>query len=414
MQDQKVIKNKQQLYNEDKTIIFKRQKKKYKQDSVAWVVNGFLLLLFISISFARITIIGQLIDDLLFSYIFGWVKYLVYLILLVFDLCIFIQIKFKFKIRFKLMLLVGFIIILCLTSLILFTVMYQTNSSVYKINALWQKNIFNEIIKTYNQQSINHSVFNKQNYKVLTDYLINPQNYFNPYLGGGIIGSFIIAVLLYTSLPTTYIIVIFIIFIYFNWILTGDGFYLFKPKHKKRGKALRILYLSSKDTPIYAELLNQIQINDQDLKVNNNLNKIDNLNTNLLFDNKDINNSDLIIQLPSYVKAKKEELKDFKAILEDDYDLKYDLEIDQTYSLDDLNIDDQIIDDENQDFDKELNLINIKMNQKDVPIEQAREQFWQQRDINPFGWNKNQQTEEEKNITLDKLLSDDDTLTFNK
>lgn len=368
MQEQQVIKNKQQLYNEDKTIIFKRHKK-YKQDSVAWVVNGFLLLFFISISFGRITLIGQLIDDILFNYIFGWVKYLVYLILLAFDLCIFIQIKFKFKIRFKLMLLAGFIIILCLTSLILFTVMYQTNSNVYKINALWQKNIFNEIIKTYNQQWINYSVFNKQNYKVLTHYLINPDGYFNPYLGGGIIGSFIIAVLLYTSLPTTYIIVIFISFIYFNWILTGDGFYLFKPKHK-RGKALRILYLSSKDSPIYAELLNQIQINDQDLKVNNNLNKLDNLNTNLLFDNKDINNSDLIIQLPSYVKVKKEELKDFKSILEDDYDLKYDLEIDQTEVIDDVNIDD-----EEENFDKELNLINIKINQKTFLLNKQDKSF---------------------------------------
>ncbi|WP_265493266.1 hypothetical protein [Mycoplasma mycoides] len=50
----------------------------YKTDFKKTKIIAILMLVFLIISMFRLTLIGQFLDDLLFSFLFGWFKYLLY------------------------------------------------------------------------------------------------------------------------------------------------------------------------------------------------------------------------------------------------------------------------------------------------------------------------------------------------
>ncbi|WP_146638125.1 hypothetical protein [Spiroplasma clarkii] len=59
----------------NRTKAFKIEKKERRPDSVLWIVAGLVIFFLNVISLARITIIGQFLDDVIFTLPFGWFKY---------------------------------------------------------------------------------------------------------------------------------------------------------------------------------------------------------------------------------------------------------------------------------------------------------------------------------------------------
>ncbi|AVN58713.1 DNA translocase FtsK [Mesoplasma florum] len=298
-------------WNEEKTAAFVTTKQKRRNDSISWMVTGLVILFITVFSLGRITVIGQFFDDIFFNFIFGWFKYFIYIILFVVDLCIFSGIRFKFKKRFLFMITTSFILLCWLISLILFTQIIASNNE--SLNKLWQGDFFSQMFSVYADEWLKHSIFSGQYYKEVIDYFLKTgaDGYFNLYSGGGITGTLMVGITSYLSIVGSYILLVFLMFINGMWIFTGDPIFLFKPKAKRKGKALRILTLKSKRNPNSKRpVAVQNEIHAEPKNEKNGWESI-NVFGNMSFDEEqEIKTSDLTIQMPSYVKKEDKELLD--------------------------------------------------------------------------------------------------------
>ncbi|AGY41174.1 Cell division protein FtsK [Mesoplasma florum W37] len=298
-------------WNEEKTAAFVTTKQKRRNDSISWMVTGLVILFITVFSLGRITVIGQFLDDVFFNFIFGWFKYFIYIVLFIVDLCIFSGIRFKFKKRFLFMVISSFILLCWLISLILFTQIIASKNE--NLNKLWQANFFAQMFNVYAKEWVDHSIFSGQYYKEVIDYFLKTgsDGYFNLYSGGGITGTLMVGITSYLSIVGSYILLVFLMFINGMWIFTGDPIFLFKPKAKRKGKALRILTLKSKRNPNSKRpvaVQNEIHVEPKNEK-----NGWESINVfgNMSFDEEqEIKTSDLTIQMPSYVKKEDKELLD--------------------------------------------------------------------------------------------------------
>ncbi|ATZ21310.1 DNA translocase FtsK [Mesoplasma tabanidae] len=298
-------------WNEEKTAAFVTTKQKRRNDSISWMVTGLVILFITVFSLGRITVIGQFFDDIFFNFLFGWFKYFIYIILFIVDLCIFSGIRFKFKKRFLFMSMSSFILLCWLISLILFTQIIASKNE--SLNKLWQADFFAQMFSVYAKEWLNHSIFSGQYYKEVIDYFLKTgaDGYFNLYSGGGITGTLMVGITSYLSIVGSYLLLALLMFINGMWIFTGDPIFLFKPKAKRKGKALRILTLKSKRNPNIKkqrEVKNEVSTEQKIEK-----NGWDSINVfgNMEFDEEqEIKTSDLTIQMPSYVKKEDKELLD--------------------------------------------------------------------------------------------------------
>ncbi|AVN60124.1 DNA translocase (stage III sporulation protein E) [Mesoplasma entomophilum] len=298
-------------WNEEKTAAFVTTKQKRRNDSISWMVSGLVILFITVFSLGRITVIGQFLDDVFFNFLFGWFKYFIYIILFVVDLCIFSGIRFKFKKRFLFMVITSFILLCWLISLILFTQIIASKNE--SLNKLWQRDFFSQMFSVYADEWLKHSIFSGQYYKEVIDYFLKTgaDGYFNLYSGGGVTGTLMVGVTSYLSIVGSYILLAFLIFINGMWIFTGDPIFLFKPKTKRKGKALRILTLKSKRNPNRKKMKEDKIDFPTEEKVEKNGWESINVFGNLAFDEEEeTRTSDLTIQLPSYVKKEEKELLD--------------------------------------------------------------------------------------------------------
>ncbi|AVN60784.1 DNA translocase FtsK [Mesoplasma florum] len=298
-------------WNEEKTAAFVTTKQKRRNDSISWMVTGLVILFITVFSLGRITVIGQFLDDVFFNFIFGWFKYFIYIVLFIVDLCIFSGIRFKFKKRFLFMVISSFILLCWLISLILFTQIIASKNE--NLNKLWQANFFAQMFNVYAKEWVDHSIFSGQYYKEVIDYFLKTgsDGYFNLYSGGGITGTLMVGITSYLSIVGSYILLVFLMFINGMWIFTGDPIFLFKPKAKRKGKALRILTLKSKRNPNSKRpVAVQNEIHAEPKNEKNGWESI-NVFGNMSFDEEqEIKTSDLTIQMPSYVKKEDKELLD--------------------------------------------------------------------------------------------------------
>ncbi|PPE04876.1 DNA translocase [Entomoplasma ellychniae] len=315
-------------WNEDRTSAFITTKTKRRNDSISWVVTGFTVLFFSVISFTRLTVIGQFFDDIIFNFLFGWFKYFVYLLLFFVDICIFTGIRFKFKKRFIFMLFLSFVILCWLITLILYS--FQL-SQKQDFSGLWQKDIFSLMFINYSEKWFINSIFYPGNFHNALHLLFKPEirGYFNFESGGGIIGAFLTGVTAYTSIVGAFSLWFFVTYIHACWVLTGDPFYLFKAKNKRKGKSLRILSLNAKRNPNLKQRLKEAKKLEAS-KVQNELTKeagveplkpisrwesINVFGQNIDLE-EDIKTSDLTIQMPSYFKNEDKKLDDLEEINE--------------------------------------------------------------------------------------------------
>ncbi|ATZ17495.1 DNA translocase [Williamsoniiplasma luminosum] len=282
-------------FNDDRTVAFQKHKKKHKKDSIAWIVTGLLLFFFTFVSLGRITVIGQFFDDVIFNLIFGWFKFPMYLILIVIDISIYSGIRFKFKKRFIFMIALTALILCLYVSLALMTAIYDQHLVIGKnltIDKLWDKDSLSKLFQIYWEQWKVDSIFGPTyGFATKMDFFISSNGYANLYNGGGVIGTLLAGCFSYLSIPGAFILATFILFIDLVWIFTGDPFFLFKPKAKRKGRALRVLSLKSKHNP---NPKNELQTTDQKHGMWKTLNVFDDSH------NSEIGDSDLTIKLPSF------------------------------------------------------------------------------------------------------------------
>ncbi|ATZ16557.1 S-DNA-T family DNA segregation ATPase FtsK/SpoIIIE [Entomoplasma freundtii] len=239
-------------FNEERTMVFTTLKKQHQKDSIGWLIAGLLLFFFTMLSAGRLTIVGQFFDDAIFNLIFGWFKFPVYLLLLGVDLAIYFGVRFKFKKRFLAMIACSSALLCWGISLILFTYIYDQGIMFHDttIKGLWSKTFFPDSFKIYWFNWLDNSIFGAQYAETdKMDFLICARGYVTLYAGGGLLGTFIASSTAYLSIPGAFAVFAIVTFLLMVWVLTGDVFYLFKPKHKRRGKALRILSLKAKNNP---------------------------------------------------------------------------------------------------------------------------------------------------------------------
>ncbi|PPE05771.1 DNA translocase FtsK [Williamsoniiplasma lucivorax] len=283
-------------FNDDKTVAFQTHKKKYKKDSIAWIVTGLILFFFTFFSLGRITVVGQFFDDVFFNLIFGWFKFPVYLILIILDICIYSGIRFKFKKRFLVMVAVTTSLLCLFVSLSLMTAVYDQQIAVgspgktYTIDSLWQKDMLAKMFGIYWEQWKDSSIFSAHYGIDKMEFFISAHGYVNLFSGGGVLGTLLAGILGYLSIPFAFILTIFGLFLNMVWIFTGDAFFFFKPKAKRKGKALRVLSLKSQKNP------NAKKKKEDEQKQGHwkTLNVFDPQNT------EEITDADVTIKLPSF------------------------------------------------------------------------------------------------------------------
>ncbi|WFQ91991.1 hypothetical protein [Mycoplasma feriruminatoris] len=219
---------KEQGFNSKLFIIYKTDFKKTK-------TICFIMLVFLVISMFRLTLIGQFFDDIFFSFLFGWFKYLVYFLLFIINFCLFKKILIAFRV--KQFIITSFFIMFLASFLTLNFIVYQfinnqTISNDFKIYALWQNDIILQITKFYNYHWYDKSIF-LIDFKNWVNYFFNTSTYFNVYLMGGFISYLFCGVIWYITLPAAYLTLIVLIIIFLIWITTSDPFYLLKNKTNK-------------------------------------------------------------------------------------------------------------------------------------------------------------------------------------
>ncbi|QBQ07457.1 DNA translocase [Spiroplasma gladiatoris] len=279
----------------DRTRALDIQRKQRRPDSISWIISALLLFFLNVIALGRITVVGQLLDDIVFTFLFGWFKYFLYLLFFIIDFAIYFGIKFKPKKRFLAMIFVTWIMFCWLISTILFIVAYNIDSTDFVVHDIWSKSIFTDSIKSYIEQWTAHSFFGSTKNLLVS----SKDSYFTTFAGGGMIGAFLAGISSYLSIYGGLALTLFLFFINMIWIFTGDPFYLFKSKSKRKGKRLRILSLKSKEAKKNINKINKKS------KINSIFNVI-NLDNDRTLDEREIlasvKESDMTIELPSYVK----------------------------------------------------------------------------------------------------------------
>lgn len=323
----------------DRTKAFSVEKKIRKPDSILWIVAGLIFFFLNVISLARITIVGQFLDDVLFTLPFGWFKYFLYLLFFIINFAIYFGVKFKPKKRFVAMIFITWIMLCWIISSIMLIVIHYTDAGERTV-PIFSGTIFSDTVSWFWENWLDSSVFNWRT----SHWLIAPSDsYLTPFAGGGMIGAILAGLSAYLSIFGGLILACFCLFINLVWIFTGDPFYLFKSKAKRKPKRLRILSLKSKKT-----LINQIYVEEQNTKKGKKKKKrfssffsSMNLDQASQFESEQIiqsvKDSDMTIELPSFVKAVKKD-NFYSEKNQSFYDEEFKTPIYEDKSIEDVNL----------------------------------------------------------------------------
>ncbi|WP_425380271.1 DNA translocase FtsK [Spiroplasma endosymbiont of Stenodema calcarata] len=223
----------------ENTAILKVEKKHRRNDSVGWGIGALLLTFFTILAVGRITLIGQFLDDVLFTFAFGWFKYLLYLVCLVLGVTIFIGVRIKLKRRVFWM-IITFIILSCwLVSSILLIYQYA-NGQI----AFFNKTVFLKVINNYFEHWQDASVFNSNPNHPISFIGFNGA-WITLYAGGGIIGNFLAGIFSYTTIFGSLIFCLLAFLLWSSWVTTGTMLGLFLSKSPRQKHGLRVSRLSA-------------------------------------------------------------------------------------------------------------------------------------------------------------------------
>ncbi|MFX4056943.1 MAG: DNA translocase FtsK [Spiroplasma sp. hy2] len=230
-----------QLLNDqnEKTAILKVEKKQRRNDSIGWVIGALLVTFFTILAIGRITLIGQFIDDVLFTFAFGWFKYLMYFVCLVLGLTIFIGVRIRLKSR-VIWMVVTFIILSCwLVSSILLIYQYANEQMAY-----FDKTVFLDVVKNYLQRWQDASIFNPNPNHPITFVGFNGA-WITLCAGGGMIGDLLAGIASYTTIFGSLILCLSVFLLWGSWVTTGTAIGMFLPKNERQQQGVRVLRLSA-------------------------------------------------------------------------------------------------------------------------------------------------------------------------
>ncbi|WP_374696366.1 DNA translocase FtsK [Spiroplasma endosymbiont of Polydrusus formosus] len=221
----------------EKTAILKVKKKQHRNDSIGWVIGALLVIFFTIIAVGRITLIGQFIDDVLFTFAFGWFKYLVYLVCLILGITIFIGVRIRLKNRVICM-AITFIILSCwLVSGVLLIYQYAIGQMAY-----FHRGVFLNVMNNYLERWQDASIFNYNPTHHITFVGFNG-SWIILYAGGGMIGNFLAGIASYTTIFGSLILCLSVFILWGNWIITGTTVGMFLIKNERQQQRVRVLRL---------------------------------------------------------------------------------------------------------------------------------------------------------------------------
>ncbi|BET39039.1 hypothetical protein [Spiroplasma ixodetis] len=181
----------------------KISKSQSRGDEVGLLFFLLVIFFFLIVSLTRFSIIGKVLDDFLFSFLFGWVKYAVYffLSLMIIPLTFGYRMQFKLKYIFVTFL---FLVISCWTTQTLTLIILGKNNlwtSYYNLNLL---NISEIYVKTWwNTNAINNYLGFFASPISFKDFSV--ETFFPTYATGGIISNVLIGIFNYGFFVTNLI-----------------------------------------------------------------------------------------------------------------------------------------------------------------------------------------------------------------
>ncbi|WP_342260901.1 hypothetical protein [Spiroplasma endosymbiont of Notiophilus biguttatus] len=182
----------------------KISKSQSRGDEVGLLFFLLVIFFFLIVSLIRFSIIGKVLDDFLFSFLFGWMKYAVYffLFLMIIPLAFGYRMQFKLKYIFFSFL---FLIISCWTTQTLSLIILGKNNlwtSYYNLNLL---NISEIYVKTWwNTNAINNYLGFFASPISFKDF--SAEIFFPAYATGGIISNVLIGIFNYGFFVTNLIV----------------------------------------------------------------------------------------------------------------------------------------------------------------------------------------------------------------
>lgn len=194
----------------------KISKSQSRGDEVGLLFFLLIIFFFLIVSLIRFSIIGKVLDDFLFSFLFGWIKYIVYffLFLLIIPFIFNYHIKFKLKYVFYSFL---FLIISCWTTQTLSLIVLAKNNlwtSYYNLNLV---SISKGYFATWwNSNAINNYFGFFASPISFKDFSV--ETFFPAYATGGIISNVLVGIFNYgffaTNLVINFISIFSLIFLF--------------------------------------------------------------------------------------------------------------------------------------------------------------------------------------------------------
>lgn len=200
------------------------KKIKVRGDEIAFLFLSLVFLLFLIFSSFRIFAVGKLFDDFIFILLFGWDKYLVYLILFVFTIPVLFNRYLKFKISFLIFIL---LVLLAISWMIQNIYLIKNNSNIWtNYSNLRISYLKDQTAKWWDASIINnyHGFFSKP----VSFYNWRSANSFFPsFLVGGIFSTVLISLFSYGFFVTNFILNIILFIPLISLLIFKNPFIIF-------------------------------------------------------------------------------------------------------------------------------------------------------------------------------------------
>ncbi len=208
-------------------VIFIGYKQIHRSDSIGWLVLFTSVLLLTILSAGRLTLVGQFLDDVIFTFLFGLFKYAIYALLIV--ICGLGFAKLRIHTNPKVLLIIGcsFIIITTFISNVL--LIYDYVNKTDRTIKVFSPQIFVIVMRHFINSWYNNSIFGAQYLSNLSFFQFNGE-WFAVSSSGGIFGEFICAVFSYLTIFAPFILATIAFVLMISWLITGHVLGIFMSK----------------------------------------------------------------------------------------------------------------------------------------------------------------------------------------
>lgn len=195
-------------------------------DEVAILFFSVVFLVFLFISFFRLFAVGKLFDDFIFTFLFGWTKYAVYLFLFIILLPIFFNFYFRIKFSFVLGIFFTFFILSWFVQNIYILDVANNKKSIWNELYFYQftdlSNYFNEWWDT----TIINNYYGFFAQPISFADWTSVQSFFPTYAAGGIIANFLIYATAFGGFASSFTISAIFLFVGLSWVLLSKPWLL--------------------------------------------------------------------------------------------------------------------------------------------------------------------------------------------